>query len=176
MTRQLTSILLMMLLAITLSAQQDAPRDRSGRQQFSDKNADYTLDLPSSAWRLLSRQDGVRQGAEFVYTDRLDGYLRVKKEPIEADSTLSDVVARNKEQYRFKSGFIDGKQENFAGRLSGLVTTYEYTDAGKPMLGLVYYLKANDRTAYVLHFTGLRDKLKGIRSQTDSIARSLTTK
>ncbi|MGH9899618.1 MAG: hypothetical protein ACRD63_05145 [Pyrinomonadaceae bacterium] len=169
-----TKILLFLtiVLVIPLSAQQAG----NGTQQFVDRNADYTLDLPSPTWRVLSRPDGVRRGAEFIYTDRLDGYLRVKKESIEAGSTLSDVVTRNKEQYRFKSGFIDGKQDNFAGRLSGVVATYEYTDAGKPMLGLVYYLKADDQTAYILHFTGLRDKLKGIRSQTDSIARSLKTK
>ena len=40
------------------------------------------------------------------------------------------------------------------------------------MAGRVYYLQADNRTVYTLHFTGARDKLLRIRNQTDAISRS----
>ena len=63
-----------------------------------------------------------------------------------------------------------------AGRRTGIVIGYEYTSAGKPMAGRIYYLQADSRTVYVLHFQGLRDKLQRIQNQTDAIARSFRLK
>jgi hypothetical protein len=40
------------------------------------------------------------------------------------------------------------------------------------MSGRFYFLRANDTTVYILRFTGERDRLKAIRNQTDSIART----
>ena len=78
---------------------------------------------------------------------------------------------------RYLPGFVGGKEgENFTGRLRGVVSTYEYTSGGKPMAGRVYYLQADGRTLYVLHFTGARDKLQRIQNQTDAIARSFRLK
>ena len=77
---------------------------------------------------------------------------------------------------RFFSGYVEGKEENFAGRLKGVTSSYEFTAAGHPMLGRIYYLQADSRTIYVLHFTGARDKLMLIRNQTDAIARSFQLK
>ena len=42
------------------------------------------------------------------------------------------------------------------------------------MSGRFYFLKIDDKTVYVLRFTGERDKLKSIRNQTDSIARTFS--
>ncbi len=44
------------------------------------------------------------------------------------------------------------------------------------MIGRFYFLKAGDNTVYVLRFTGFRDKLRSIRNQTDSIARTFALK
>jgi hypothetical protein len=44
------------------------------------------------------------------------------------------------------------------------------------MSGRSYYLQSDPLTVYVLRFTGLRQKLIGIRNQTDFIARSLKVK
>jgi hypothetical protein len=80
-------------------------------------------------------------------------------------------------KFRFLPGFVaSGKEDNFSGRLSGVVTGYEYTSAGKPMAGRVYYLRADPRTVYVLHFQGARDRLQHIQNQTDAIARSFRLK
>lgn len=146
-------------------------------QTFSDEKVNYTLELPSATWRVVARPDDVSQRAEFIYGDRLDGYLQIHKEMVEAGVTPSDLASTDKDaKLRFKPGYIDGKQENFSGRLSGVTLSYEYTYSGKAMVGRIYYLQADNRTIYVLHFTGLRDKLARIRNQTDSIARSFKLK
>lgn len=146
-------------------------------QTFSDDKVNYTLELPSETWRIVSRPDDIQQRAEFIYGDRLDGFLQVRKEMVEANVTPSDLASSDKdEKLRFKPGYIDGKEERFAGRLNGVTVSYEYTYSGKPMLGRIYYLQADNRTIYVLHFTGLREKLSRIRNQTDAIARSLKVK
>jgi hypothetical protein len=44
------------------------------------------------------------------------------------------------------------------------------------MSGRFYFLKANDATVYILRFVGVGDKLKSIRNQTDSIARTFDVK
>jgi hypothetical protein len=54
--------------------------------------------------------------------------------------------------------------------------SYEFVKAGKPMLGRIYYLQADNRTIYTLRFSGLRDKLGRIRNQTDMMARSFKLK
>lgn len=146
-------------------------------QTFTDDNVDYKLELPSANWRVVARPDGLQRRAEFIYGDRLDGHLQVYKETVEAGVTPSSLAnSYEDEKLRFKPGYVDGKEEKFTGHLNGLTVSYEYTYAGKPMVGRIYYLQADNRTIYVLHFTGMRDKLDRIRNQTDAIARSLAVK
>lgn len=146
-------------------------------QTFTDDNVDYKLELPSLNWHVATRPDGLQRRAEFIYGDRLDGHLQIHKETVEAGVTPSALASSfEDEKLRFKPGYVDGKEEKFAGRLSGLTVSYEFTYAGKPMVGRIYYLQADNRTIYVLHFTGLRDKLDHIRNQTDAIARSFAVK
>lgn len=145
--------------------------------QFSKQGFEYTFDLPSPAWRDVSDTDDTNRPAEFVYGDRLDGYLRVRKELVQAGTTLPDLVRRDQElKLRFLPGYVEGKQEPFTGRYKGLTASYEFTSGGKPMIGRIYYLPIDSRNVYTLHFTGLRDKLQRIRNQTDLISRSFQVK
>jgi hypothetical protein len=138
---------------------------------------EYSIELPSNLWRSISESGVVHEHAEFVYGDRMDGYLRIRKEIVDAGTTPSDVAQRDQDQkLRYIPGFVEGKQEPFSGRLNGVTASYEFTKAGKPMMGRIYYLQADNRTIYALRFTGLRDKLARIRNQTDSIARSFKLK
>lgn len=147
------------------------------QEVFTSENIPYTLELPSATWRAISEPDAAHEHLEFVNGDRLDGFLQVRKEMIDSGMALIDVVHRDRDQkFRFFPGFVEGKEEKFAGRLNGVVVTYEYVKTGKPMLGRVYYLQADPRTVYALRFTGLRDKLMRIRNQTDVIARSFKLK
>ena len=96
---------------------------------------------------------------------------------VDAGTSPSDVARRDRDQkFRFHPGFVEGKEESFSGRLSGVTVSYEFIKTGKPMIGRIYYLQADNRTVYALRFTGLRDKLARIRNQTDLIARSFKLK
>jgi hypothetical protein len=146
-------------------------------QTFTSDNVDYTLELPSTAWRIVQEADSVHQHTEFIYGDRTEGYLKIRKEVVDEGTTASDLAKRDQEQkLRFIPGYVEGKEERFAGRLSGVTISYEFTSGGKPMAGRTYYLQADNRTIYALRFTALRDKLSRIRNQTDQIARSFQTK
>lgn len=147
------------------------------QQTFTSDNAGYTLELPSDKWRVTQEPDSLHEHAEFIFGDRNDGYLRVRKEVVEAGTSPSDISQRDQEQkLHFQTGYVEGKEEKFAGRLSGVTFAYEYTAGGKQMAGRIYYLQADNRTIYALRFTGLRDRLLLIRNQTDAIARSFRLK
>jgi hypothetical protein len=147
------------------------------QETHTSDQVEYSIELPSNLWRSITEADTARERAEFVYGDRMDGFLQIRKEIVDAGTTASDVAQRDQDQkLRYIPGFVEGKQEPFSGRLSGVTASYEFTKAGKPMMGRIYYLQGDNRTIYALRFTGLRDKLARIRNQTDSIARSFKLK
>ncbi|MEP6923087.1 MAG: hypothetical protein ABI954_01370 [Pyrinomonadaceae bacterium] len=134
---------------------------------------DFSLDLPNETWHVTNKT----ANAEMVYGTRLDGYLQIRKVAVDEGAALADVIDREiNQKLQFKPGFVNGKEESFKGNLSGKVANYEYTESGKAMIGRVYFLQADNKTFYVLKFTGLRDKLRSLRNQTDSIARSFELK
>jgi hypothetical protein len=137
----------------------------------------YTIELPSATWKVITEPDAAHEHAEFVNGDRLEGYLQIRKEVVEAETTPSDLARRDLDQkLRFLPGFVEGKEEKFSGRLNGVTVSYEFIKAAKPMTGRIYYLQADNRTIYALRFSGLRDRLTRIRNQTDLIARSFKLK
>jgi hypothetical protein len=144
---------------------------------YTGPKVEFAVDFPSATWRKVGEPDDVHKETEFIYGDRNDGYLRIRKEVLEDGLKLEDFVHRDQDQRtRFLPGFVDGKQESFNGRLDGFTASYEFTQAGKPMAGRTYYLQSDPHTVYILRFTGLRQKLLSIRNQTDAIARSLKVK
>ena len=144
---------------------------------YSSARVNYIVDFPSATWRLIDEPDEMHPHAEFVYGDRNDGYLRIRKEALDEGLTVKEFAHRDQDQKeRFRPGYVDGKDESFQGRLSGMTMSYEFTAAGKAMAGRTYYLQGDSRSVYVLRFTGTRDKLQRIRNQTDLIARSLRLK
>ena len=147
------------------------------QQAYTHEKVEYTFDIPSPTWRSIVDPDANQQHPEFVYGDRLDGYLTIRKEVVDAGTTPAELARRDQDlRLRFLPGFVDGKQEAFNGRLDGVTMSYEFVRTGKPMLGRTYYLQADNRTIYALRFTGLRDKISRIRNQTDLIARTFKTK
>jgi len=149
----------------------------AAQEVFTSDKIEYNIELPSPTWRVINEPDAAHEHAEFVYGDRLDGYLQIRKEVVDAGTTPADLARRDQDQkLRYIPGFVEGKQENFVGRLNGVTISYEFVKTGKPMMGRIYYLQADNRTIYTLRFSGLRDKLTRIRNQTDSIARSFRLK
>ena len=161
--------------ALALSALPALGQDEA--QKYTNDRIEYMLELPNARWRALTRPDSVHNHTEFIYGDRSDGLLRIRKEVVDAGTTAADLARRDHDlKFRFQPGYVESKEERFAGRINGVTSAYEYTGSGKAMIGRVYYLQADNRTVYVLHFTGSRDKLPLLRSQTDSIARSFHLK
>ena len=146
-------------------------------QPYTSETDEYSIELPSEVWKSVPRPDSGHRHMEFVNGVRPDGYLRVRRDVVEGNADLKEYARGEADtKLRYKPGFVVGKDERFTGRLGGVVLNYEYTHGGKPMAGRVYYLQADGRTVYVLHFTGLRDKLQRIQNQTDAIARSFRLK
>lgn len=169
------AVLIICLFALLLAA--DVRLTSAQAQNFTNASVEYALELPSPAWRVVAQPDGMNQNLEFVYNDRQDGHLRIRRETVEAAMTTQSLAQRDQDQrLRFIPGYVEGQTQNFAGRLRGTLTTYEFTSGGRPMSGLIYYLQSDNRTIYSLHFTGASDKLLRIRNQTDAIARSFHLK
>lgn len=149
----------------------------SAQQTYSSDTVEYTFDIPSPTWKSILEPDATHPHPEFVYGDRLDGYLTIRKEVVDAGTTPSQLARSDQDlKLQFLPGFVPGKEEPFNGRLDGVTMSYEYVRSGKTMLGRTYYLQADNRTIYALRFTGLRDKLGRIRNQTDLIARTFKLK
>jgi hypothetical protein len=166
--KHLVAILILILFAGVSASAQDP---------YTAGNDEYTIELPSTIWRAINEPDAEHQHMEFIFGDRLEGHLRIRKEVVDAGAMPSDIARRDLDQkLRFLPGFVEGKEEKFAGRLNGVTVSYEFVRTAKPMMGRVYYLQADNRTIYALRFTGLRDKLGRIRNQTDLIARSFKLK
>ena len=143
---------------------------------YSSSKVGYAVDFPSPTWRLVDEPDELSQHTEFVYGDRVDGYLRIRKEALEPGVDVKEFARRDMDQKtRYLPGYVTGKEDSFTGRLNGMTVSYEFSQAGKPMAGRTYYLQSDGSSVYVLRFTGQRDKLLRIRNQTDMIARSLRT-
>jgi hypothetical protein len=165
---------LTLVLALAMTIGIGASAARAQVQLFDNPKFEYTLELPSPTWRMISLPDADIQALEFINgPDRSEGLLRVRKEIVEAGVTPSEMAHRDQDQrLRFQPGYVDGKEEPFSGRLNGVLLSYEYTNGGKPMAGRIYYLKADNRVVYTLRFTGTRTRLGQLRNQTDLVARS----
>lgn len=147
------------------------------QQLYTHDKVDYSFELPSATWKSIMEPDAAHDHPEFVYGDRLDGYLTIRKEIVDPGTTPGELANRDQDlRLRYLPGFVQGKQESFNGRLDGVTMSYEFVRTGKPMLGRTYYLQVDNRTIYALRFTGLKDKLGRIRNQTDLIARTFKIK
>lgn len=143
---------------------------------FSSPSVEYSFTLPDAKWKMTVKPSETSPNVEYVYGDRIDGHLEVRKLLISKDGLLSDTIRVEEQKLQFLPGFVAGKEENFAGRLRGIVFNYEFVRTGKPMSGRMYFLRAGDLTVYVLRFAGLKDSLRAIQNQTDAIARTFSVK
>jgi hypothetical protein len=141
---------------------------------FSSPNVDYTFTLPDARWKLTVKPSETSPNVEYVYGDRNDGHFEVRRIATRKDVLLTDAIRDEEQKLQFLPGYVAGKEENFAGRHRGVVFNFEFVRTGKPMSGRMYFLRVNDTTIYVVRFTGMRDKLRAIQNQTDSISRTFT--
>ena len=143
---------------------------------FSDPNVDYSFALPDAAWKMIVKPSVTSPNVEYVFNDRRDGHLEVRKISVAKNAFMSDIIRDEESKLQFQPGFVAGKEENFNGNLRGNIFNYEFVRAGRNMSGRFYFLRANETTVYVLRFTAEREQLKTIRNQTDSIARTFAVR
>jgi len=144
---------------------------------FSDPDVDYTFTLPDARWKMTASPSASSSTHRYVFVDRNDAQLEVRKLSKSKNELLSEFI-RNSEESKLQTlpGYIPGDEENFRGKLSGMIFNFEYVLSGRSMNGRFYYLEVNDTTVYLLRFTGSTSILKTIRNQTDSIARTFEVK
>ena len=164
-TKLLSPVLLALFAALAAMGQ---------TSNFSDPNVDYSFDVPDERWKMTVKPSPTRPNVEYVFIDRNDGHLEVRKMAIGKDTVLADIVRDEELKLQFLPGYVAGKDETFSGRLRGSIFNYEFVRAGRPMAGRFYFLRADDNTLYVLRFTGFRDRLRSLRNQTDSMARTFS--
>ena len=145
---------------------------------FTNRSVDYVIEFPSSKWRVLTSSGMVsaRTRKEFSYAGKGRVRLLVRRKLVDASTTLSDMVGRRQTWDQHLAGYVLVKEESFSGRLSGTKFSYEYTQGGKPMTAIIYYLEADSRTIYSLLFTGPRDEIQRLQNEADAIARSFRLK
>jgi hypothetical protein len=165
------SIFLALLTVVVFSLSALAQED-----VFKDPTVDYTFALPDATWKMTVRPSATNPNVEYVYRDRRDGHLSVRKLAVAKDAILTDVIQDEAQKVQIWPGFVAGREENFGGKLRGSVFNFEYVNAGKAMAGRYYFLRANETTVYLLRFAGPKDGLRVLRSQTDSIARTFNIK
>jgi hypothetical protein len=143
---------------------------------FSDENVEYTFVLPEIGWKIISKPSATSPNVEYVYNDRREGRLEIRKMTVAKDAFMSDIMRDAESKLQFLQGYVAGKEENFSGIFRGNVFNYEFISSARNMSGRFYFLRANDTTVYVLRFTGERDNLRSIRNQADAIARSFNVR
>lgn len=169
-TRKLSflfSVVVALMLSISASAQSST---------FADTNAEYTFDLPQANWKMIVKPSATSPNVEYVYDERQNAHFEIRKQQLKSGTLLSDLIRDEEQKLQFLPGYVAGKEENFNGTFDGKVFNYEFVRAGRTMSGRFYFLKADNTTVYILRFVGIGDKLKSIRNQTDSIARTFDLK
>src|SRR5881227_1438687 len=83
---------------------------------FSDPNVDYRFDLPDAKWKMTGKPSSTNPNVEYVYGDRVDGHLEIRKLTVGKNSVLTDVVRYDEQKRQFLPGYVAGREEGFAGR------------------------------------------------------------
>lgn len=78
-------ILTVYLLALAVCSVTAAAQTRT----FTNADRGYALDLPSSAWDVVQRPDGVHRHMEFVHSGGGDWHLRVRREMVDRGVTTA---------------------------------------------------------------------------------------
>jgi hypothetical protein len=166
----------LLALLISLSAIQ-----ATAQEVFEDPEGQYTVTLPAG-WIGIVNKDGLgRADVNIVFKVRENGALKIRRaDDIDPKMELIDFAAKDEsERVRFNPGYDKISMEKFvinAGR-NGALLAYDYkTTSGQPFTGRTYYLRIDEKTVYILQFTGRKNILGTLRSHTDAIARSFKAK
>lgn len=148
---------------------------------FDDPDGKYTLNLPNGWLGVVNTDSMGNNEVNIVYKIRENGALKIRVSDLNPGAELMDFANSDEQnRIRFMPSYNKITMEKFllGGSRVGAFLSYDYKNAvGQPFSGFVYYVPVNNKkTVYVLHFTGRRNTLGSLRSQTDLIARSLKLK
>jgi hypothetical protein len=143
---------------------------------FNDPGVAYSFSVPDSKWKISARPSATSPNVEYIYGQRRDGHFEVRRLTVPKNTILTDLIQEDEQKRQFLPGYVGGKEENFAGKLRGSIFNFEYVQAGTPMSGRYYFLRADDTTVYVLRFTGQKGVLRSLQNQTDAIARTFSVR
>jgi hypothetical protein len=170
MTYKTTFIILLGLLALIATKPAIAQESI-----FNDPSVEYSFELPDPKWKMTARPSATNPNVEYVFGDRMDSHLQVRRLTVSRDAMLAEIIEDEEQRLQIRPGFVAGREENFSGKLRGSVFNFEYVASGRSMAGRFYFLKSGETTVYMLRFTGQKDTIRSIRSQLDSIARTFGT-
>src|SRR6058998_3969524 len=108
---------------------------------FSDPNVDYSFILPDAGWKQIMKPSATSPNVEYVFNDRREGHMEVRKLTVAKDAILTDLMRSEETKLQFLPGFVAGKEENFSGALRGGVFNYEFLRIGRNMSGRYYFLR-----------------------------------
>jgi len=163
------SFLFAILFAVVAFAQ-------SATEHFEDPDGKYSVKLPAG-WLGVVNTDGLgRNDVNIVYKVRENGSLKVRTAEVAANTDPMEYAGKDEQdRVRFAPSYDKLSLEKFVigANRTGALLSYDYKNAqGQPFTGRVYYLRMDEKTIYVLQFTGRRNILGSLRSHTDQIARS----
>ncbi len=145
-------------------------------ETFSSPEVEYTFEVPNERWKMTVKPSSTTPNVEFVFGDRNDGHLAVRRVNMPSRGVLSDLIKDEEQRLLFLNSFVAGKEEPFGGFLNGTIFNFEFVRAGRQMAGRFYFLRSGENHVYVLRFTGFRDSMRSIRNQTDLIARTFNVR
>ncbi|MEK7832310.1 MAG: hypothetical protein AAB401_14550 [Acidobacteriota bacterium] len=155
--------------------------EASAQEVFEDPDGKYSMSLPAG-WLGIVNKDGLgRNEVNIVYKVRENGALKVRRIE-DADAKMDSMAYANKdesERIRFNPKYDKIGIEKFvmsAGKSGALLSYVYHSTSGQPFTGRIYYLRTDEKTIYVLQFTGRKNILSTLRSHTDAIARSFKVK
>jgi len=144
--------ILVILLAIWLLK----PHTTSAQTTFQNTNISYTFSIPSDTWKQTREPDERTQFTEFVFGNRANGILRIRKEAGEGIASLQELLDNLiKNKMAFLPGYLAGEQNNFIGKMSGLSFPYTFLQSGKDMAGVVFVFGDDQKNFYTISFTAL---------------------
>jgi hypothetical protein len=93
---------------------------------FSDPSVDYSFDVPDGRWKMTVKPSAARPNVEYVFIDRNDGHLEVRRMTVAKNAILADIVRDEEQKLQFLPGYVAGPDENFSGRIRGSIFNFEF--------------------------------------------------
>lgn len=164
----LTSFLAVVLVLVVSAL----PGEGQTRSNIIETN-DYVLTLPATKWRSETEPGTIRDRIYFMYEDEDPIELYVRKKLVDTDVGAAELIQKRERWDRATiRGYVKTGSEIFEGEFDGAKYAYEYVSDGKVTGKQIYYLQTDNRTIYLLEFSGSQTKLWELKDQIETIARS----